>query len=87
MHQKDEASSLSSSVQSSVLTVSEAAKYLRISVWTLRHWMSASKIEFVKYNGDGRAVFREYDLDRFISKNVKRVKRVQNGGSSGTAGK
>jgi excisionase family DNA binding protein len=31
-----------------LLTAAEAADYLRISVWTLRHWVSDKKIRFLK---------------------------------------
>ena len=36
-----------------LLTAAEAADYLRISEWTLRHWVSDKKIRFIKI---GRAV-------------------------------
>ena len=41
---------------SDLLTVSEAAEYLRISAWTLRHWVSDKKIAFIKI---GRCSFQE----------------------------
>jgi excisionase family DNA binding protein len=47
------------------LKAQEAAELLGISVWTLRHWVSARKITFVK---KGRMVrFREEDLERFMN--------------------
>ena len=53
---------------SDLLTVSEAAEYLRISAWTLRHWVSDKKIAFIKI---GRAVrFRKTHLDAFIRHNL-----------------
>ncbi len=53
---------------SDLLTVSEAAEYLRISAWTLRHWVSDKKITFIKI---GRAVrFRKTHLDAFIRHNL-----------------
>ena len=60
---------------SDLLTFPEAATYLRISEWTLRHWVCERKIRFVKL---GRAVrFRKSHLDRFIFDNVhgKEVKQ------------
>ena len=51
------------------LTAAEAADYLRISEWTLRHWVSDKKIRFIKI---GRAVrFKKTHLDRFLSDNVQ----------------
>ena len=51
------------------LTVVEAAGYLRISEWTLRHMVSDKKIRFLKI---GRAVrFKKTHLDRFVSDNVQ----------------
>jgi excisionase family DNA binding protein len=53
---------------SDVLTAAEAAEYLRISEWTLRHWVSDKKIRFIKI---GRAVrFKKTHLDRFLQDNV-----------------
>ena len=53
---------------SELLTAGEAAEYLRISAWTLRHWISDKKIRFIKI---GRAVrFKKAHLDRFLQDNV-----------------
>jgi len=53
---------------SDLMTVREAAAYLRISIWTLRHWVSKRKIRYIKL---GRAVrFRKSHLDRFITEHV-----------------
>ena len=47
-----------------LLTAAEAADYLRISEWTLRHWVSDKKIRFLKI---GRAVrFKKTHLDGFF---------------------
>jgi excisionase family DNA binding protein len=47
-----------------LLTAAEAADYLRISEWTLRHWVSDKKVRFIKI---GRAVrFKKAHLDRFL---------------------
>ena len=55
-----------------LFSVEEAATYLKIAVWTLRHWVSQRKIPFVRL---GRLVrFRQADLDAFISKNIVRPK-------------
>ena len=51
-----------------LLTAAEAADYLRISEWTLRHWVSDKKKRFIKI---GRAVrFKKSHLDRFVQDNV-----------------
>ena len=43
-----------------LLSVEEAATYLKIAVWTLRHWVSQRKVPFVRL---GRLVrFRQADL-------------------------
>ncbi len=56
------------SLVSELLTAAEAAEYLRISEWTLRHWVSDKKIRFIKM---GRAVrFKKAHLDRFLQDNV-----------------
>lgn len=53
---------------SQLLTAAEAAEYLRISEWTLRHWVSEKKIQFIKI---GRAVrFKKTHLERFLQNNV-----------------
>jgi len=52
-----------------VLTVNEAARYLRVSPWTLRHWMSKHIIPYVKYN-NGPVRLRRCDLDRFIARSL-----------------
>jgi excisionase family DNA binding protein len=51
-----------------LLTAAEAADYLRISVWTLRHWVSDKKIRFLKI---GRAVrLKKTHVDRFLQDNA-----------------
>ena len=53
---------------SELLTAGEAAEYLRISEWTLRHWVSDKKIRFIKV---GRAVrFKKAHLERFLQDNI-----------------
>ena len=32
-----------------LLTAAEAADYLRISEWALRHWVSVKKVRFIKF--------------------------------------
>ncbi len=49
-----------------LLSVVEAATYLGIRPWTLRHWISNRKIEIVKY-GNGIARIRRSVLDRYVS--------------------
>jgi excisionase family DNA binding protein len=51
-----------------LLTVSEAAKLLGISPWTLRQWLSQRRLPFVKV---GRLTkLRPSDLQAFIAANV-----------------
>lgn|SRR5215813_6987077 len=53
---------------SDLLTTAEAAVYLRISEWTLRHWVSDRKIKFFKVGN--RVRFRRAHLDRFLAGNL-----------------
>ena len=53
---------------SELLTAGEAAEYLRISEWTLRHWVSDKKIRFIKVGSAVR--FTRAHLDRFLLDNV-----------------
>ena len=54
---------------SELLTAAEAADaHLRISEWTLQHWVSNKKIRFIKI---GPAVrFKRAHQDRFVQDNV-----------------
>ena len=49
-----------------LLNVVDAASYLGIRPWTLRHWVSDGKIEIVKY-GNGIVRIRRSVLDRFVA--------------------
>ena len=49
-----------------LLNVVDAANYLGIRPWTLRHWISDGKIEIVKY-GNGIVRLRRSVLDRFVA--------------------
>ena len=49
-----------------LLNVVDAANYLGIRPWTLRHWVSDGKIEIVKY-GNGIVRIRRSVLDRFVA--------------------
>jgi excisionase family DNA binding protein len=49
-----------------LLTVPEAATMLGIRPWTLRHWVSARKIDVVKY-GNGAVRIRRSVLDRYVA--------------------
>ena len=51
-----------------LLPIQEAAAYLGIAVWTLRHWVSERKIPYVKMGSLVR--FRQRDLDEFIAQNL-----------------
>ena len=51
-----------------LMTVEEAASYLRLAPWTLRHWVCQKKIPYVRL---GRTIrFRRRDMERFVSQNV-----------------
>ena len=49
-----------------LLNVVQAAAYLGIRPWTLRHWICDHKIDVVKY-GNGLVRIRRSALDRFIA--------------------
>ena len=49
-----------------LFNVVDAAQYLGIRPWTLRHWVSDGKIEIVKY-GNGIVRIRRSVLDRFVA--------------------
>ena len=57
-----------------ILTVNEAANYLRISPWTLRHWISQGKVIYLKYL-DGAVRIRRSDLDKFVVQNLRGNRR------------
>ena len=49
-----------------LLNVVDAACYLGIRPWTLRHWISDRKIDVVKY-GNGAVRIRRSVLDRYVA--------------------
>ena len=49
-----------------LLNIVEAADYLGIRPWTLRHWVSDRKIDVVKY-GNGIVRIRRSVLDRYVA--------------------
>jgi excisionase family DNA binding protein len=49
-----------------LLNVVDAAGYLGIRPWTLRHWISDRKIDVVKY-GNGIVRIRRSVLDRYVA--------------------
>ncbi len=49
-----------------LLNVPDAAAYLGIRPWTLRHWVSDRKIEIVKY-GNGAVRIKRSVLERFVA--------------------
>ncbi len=62
-----------------LLNVVDAANYLGIRPWTLRHWVSDGKIEIVKY-GNGIVRIRRTVLDRFVASCT--IKARQGNGSN-----
>ena len=83
MYRDDQTPARADSVESPLLTVNEAAMYLKISAWTLRHWVSEHKIIFVKFNGNGSVRFRRRDLDKFISQSINKDLDNGNCGAQG----
>ena len=49
-----------------LLNVVDAARYLGIRPWTLRHWISDRKIDVVKY-GNGVVRIHRDVLDRYVA--------------------
>src|SRR5258708_18132756 len=49
-----------------LFNVVDAAQYLGIRPWTLRHWICDGKIDFVKY-GNGVVRLKRSVLDRFVA--------------------
>ena len=49
-----------------LLDINEAAAYLKIRPWTLRHWISDRKIDIVKY-GNGIVRIRRSVLDHYLT--------------------
>ncbi len=46
----------------------QAAEYLAVSYWTIRHWVDTGKLRAVRLPGDGRLLRIEIDeLDRLIA--------------------
>jgi excisionase family DNA binding protein len=60
-------------VKDDLLSVNEAAAYLTIKPWTLRHWISDRKIDIVKY-GNGLVRIRRSVLDRYLASCTIRAK-------------
>jgi excisionase family DNA binding protein len=54
------------SARDELVAVNQAAEILGIRPWTLRHWISARKIEVVKY-GNGIVRIRRSVLDRYVA--------------------
>ena len=62
---------------SMLMTVDEAAAYLRLAPWTLRHWVCKKKIPYVRL---GRSVrFRRKDMERFVTQNLHAKLNERNG--------
>ena len=64
-----------------LLTVPEAARYLGVRPWTVRHWISDRKIEVVKY-GNGLVRIRQSVLDRYLASCT--IKAKHDHGNRGT---
>ena len=51
-----------------LVTMRQAAEYLAVSYWTIRHWVESGKLRAVRLPGDGRLLRIELDeLDRLIA--------------------
>jgi excisionase family DNA binding protein len=57
-----------------LLNVVDAARYLGIRPWTLRHWISDRKIDIVKY-GNGIVRIRRTVLDRYVTSCTIKARR------------
>lgn len=56
------------SVHPRLLTLRQAAAYLAVSYWTVRHWVDVGKLPAVRLPGDGRLLRIEVaELDRLIA--------------------
>lgn len=56
-----------------MLTVPEAAQFLGIRPWTMRHWIADRKIEIVKY-GEGAVRIKRTVLERFVASSTIKAK-------------
>ena len=63
-----------------LLNIVDAAGYLGIRPWTLRHWISDRKIDIVKY-GNGIVRIRRSVLDRYVASCTSKA-RVGHGRST-----
>jgi excisionase family DNA binding protein len=71
---KNEVATSSPAEVSGLLTVPETAKYLRISISTVRAWVLAKpepKIPYIKLGS--RVLFRRAELEAFIQRNTVRA--------------
>ncbi len=59
-----------SSDMTDMLTLKEAAKFLRLSLGTLYIWVERHKIPFVRLPGSNRIRLRRADLQAFIERGV-----------------
>lgn len=50
----------------SFLTVGEAAEYLGVTVWTLRHWDRGGKLTPARHPLNGYRLYRKEDLDALL---------------------
>ena len=63
------------SSQNELLTVEEAARYLKAStVWTVRNLLSKGRIKFIKIGK--RHNVRKAELDRYIQENEQQEQRI-----------
>jgi excisionase family DNA binding protein len=58
-----------------LLNVVDAASYLGIRPWTLRHWISDRKIDVVKY-GNGIVRIRRSVLERYVASSTIKAERL-----------
>lgn len=50
------------------LTVGEAAEYLGVTVWTLRHWDRGGKLTPARHPLNGYRLYRKEDLDALLKR-------------------
>lgn len=62
-------------VSSGLLTVGEAAEYLRLTKSTIYSWVHYKKIRFAKIGS--RVLFRVTDLDEMIERNFSPINGIE----------
>lgn len=59
-----------------LMNIEETAKYLRMSVPTIRNWIVQGRFPTVKVSG--KILIKREDLEKFINDNTRPVKEIGN---------